>query len=512
MTQQGQQAVSAPSATGRRRGRWRFVALTCAIGLAGSVVAWPAGPSAAAPGGAAAQDNMALQWNKAVLEGVRRSRLAPPVVARAMAIVHTCMFDAWSAYDQKAVGTQLGSSLRRPPNERRVANKNEAISYAAYRAASELVPTGAAQYQAIMAAHGYDPADMTTDTATPAGIGNVACQAVLDVRHHDGSNQLGDVNGGAPYSDYTGYAPVNQVMDLSQPFDPATVVNPDRWQPLRYVDKAGATVTPSWALPHWSKVTPFALTSASQFRNSQGPLKFGTPEFVDQAKDLLEVSANLTDREKSISEYWSGGPASETPPGHWNLLAASVSARDHHGLTEDIQMFFALNNALFDAGISSWDNKITFDCVRPITAIRYLFAGQQVEAWGGPNMGTTTIDGATWFPYQPTSFPTPPFGEYTSGHSTFSAAAAEVLRRFTGSDRFGGQAVIKAGSSAVEPGTPAADVVLSWDTFTAAATEAGMSRRYGGIHFEFADRDGRAGGRQVGAVVWEKARSYIKGQ
>lgn len=483
--------------------------MLCAAGLAGSLVALPVSPSAAEPPAAAMEpDNIVLQWNSAVLEGVRRSRLGPPMVSRALAIVHTCMFDAWAAYDQKAVGTRLGATLRRPPAERRSAEKRKAVSFAAYRAASDLVPTGAPLYAAIMASSGYDPAD----TTTAAGVGNTACKAVLDFRHQDGSNQLGDLNGGAPYSDYTGYAPVNAVMDLTQPFDPATIVDPDRWQPLRYPDRAGVLVSPAWLAPYWSRVTPFALTSAGQFRRSAGPARFGTPEFLDQAREVLELSAGLTDRHKAISNYWSDGPASETPPGHWNVLAQWVSHRDQHGLNEDVQMFFALNNAVFDAGIAAWDSKITFDCARPVTAVRQLFAGQQVEAWAGPGQGTGMIDGATWRPYQPSFFPTPPFGEYTSGHSTFSAAAAEVLKRFTGSDVFGASAVVKAGSSPVEPAVPAADVTLSWSTFSEAADEAGMSRRYGGIHFERGDLDGRAIGRDVGAQAWDRAQGYVKGR
>lgn len=176
-------------------------------------------------------------------------------------------------------------------------------------------------------------------------------------------------------------------------------------------------------------------------------------------------------------------------------------------------MFFALTNAIFDAGIVAWDNKIVWDSVRPITAIRYLFKGQQIQAWGGPGQGTRMIDGGTWLPYQPSYFPTPPFAEYSSGHSNFSAAGAEVLRRFTGSDSFGASVTIAAGSSKVEPGiAPAAPVTLTWPTFSSASDEAGISRRYGGIHFEQGDLDARATGRMAGDQAFERAQSYIKGK
>ncbi|MDQ3574804.1 MAG: hypothetical protein M3404_07790 [Actinomycetota bacterium] len=150
--------------------------------------------------------------------------------------------------------------------------------------------------------------------------------------------------------------------------------------------------------------------------------------------------------------------------------------------------------------------------MRPITAVRYLFRGQQVRAWGGPGQGSRLVDGAEWQPYQASWFPTPPFGEYGSGHSTFSAAGAEVLRSFTGSDRFGHSVTVPRGSSWVEPGAvPATETALSWATFSEAADQAGMSRRYGGIHFEKGDLDARVSGRRVRAQAWAWARSYFDG-
>src|SRR5437764_14141962 len=79
--------------------------------------------------------NTVIQWNEAALQGVRDTKPGPPMVARALAIVHTCMYDAWAAYDEHALGTQLGAGLRRPPAEHGDDNQNKAISFAAYRSA-----------------------------------------------------------------------------------------------------------------------------------------------------------------------------------------------------------------------------------------------------------------------------------------------------------------------------------------------------------------------------------------
>jgi hypothetical protein len=178
-------------------------------------------------------ENVVVLWNNAVLQGVLDSRLGPPMVSRALAVTHTAIFDAWAAYDGVAVGTKLGGTVRRPARERTLANKSAAISFAAYRAAVDLFPGDRASvFDPLMASLGYDPADLSTDVSTPAGVGNVTSRALLDDRHHDGANQLGDEPGGVPgvpYSDYTGYTPLNAFMDIRVPFDPASVGNPDHW-------------------------------------------------------------------------------------------------------------------------------------------------------------------------------------------------------------------------------------------------------------------------------------------
>jgi hypothetical protein len=454
-------------------------------------------------------------WDSAALQGVRDSHIGPPMVARALAIVHTCIFDAWAAYDERAVGTQFGGQLRRPERERTLANKNEAVSFAAYRALVDLFALDQASvFDPLMLSLGYDPHNLTTNTDTPAGIGNVACDAVLAFRHHDGSNQLGDLHPGA-YSDWTGYASVNPASTV--PVKPELVLDPNHWQPLTYDDGATAPIphiiTQSFVGAQWYRVVPFAMTSPDQFRPfvaQFGPALYGSETYLRQSQDLITISANLTDEQKMIAEYWANGPHTELPPGHWALFAEFVSQRDLHTVDDDVKMFFALSNAIFDASIASWDAKRAFDSVRPIQAIPYLFHGQQIKAWR-PFQGTQTFDGSLWIPYQLTTFPTPPFPEYISGHSTFSAAGAEILRLFTNSDRFGDSVTFFAGSSKTEPGlTPQQDVTLSWATFTDAANQAGISRRYGGIHFELADLVGRATGRLVADQAWKKALSFIK--
>src|SRR5882672_5665700 len=85
--------------------------------------------------------SVVIRWNQAALDAIRITRSSPPVAARILAIAHTCMFDAWAAYEESATGTRMGGRLRRPIPERRTGNKEKAVSYAAYRALVDLVPS-----------------------------------------------------------------------------------------------------------------------------------------------------------------------------------------------------------------------------------------------------------------------------------------------------------------------------------------------------------------------------------
>jgi len=454
----------------------------------------------------ASADSVVLDWNNAALEAIRDTHPGPPMVARMLAVAHTCMFDAWAAYDEKAKGTRLGGKLRRPAAERTLANKNMAVSHAAHRCLSDLFPSETAKFDALMTGLGYNPADDSTDQSTPAGIGNLAANAVIEFRHHDGANQLGDLHPGA-YSDYTGYQPVNT---------PDTINDPNRWQPLAVPDGQGGFVTQQFIAPHWGLVAPYAMKDGAQFRKNlpapayydpSNPSSPDSRRFILQAQQILDYTAYLSDSQKVIAEYWADGPSSELPPGHWALFAQYVSHRDHYNLDKDVKLFFALTNAIFDAGIAAWDAKRAFDYVRPVTAIHYLFAGQTVQGWSGP------VDGAGWQPYQAPTVVTPPFAEYYSGHSVFSAAGAETLKRFTGSDAFGMSVTVPAGSSRVEPGVvPATDVTLYWATFSDAADEAGISRRYGGIHFIDGDLNARKLGRDIAGLAWKLSQKYFRGE
>lgn len=275
---------------------------------------------------------------------------------------------------------------------------------------------------------------------------------------------------------------------------------------------------------------------------------------------------DAADYYRAIAEYWADGPTSETPPGHWNTLANVASdalfadgtpqiAADSDDATDvgnrlewDVKLGVTLNGALHDAAITAWGVKAFYDSVRPISMIRWMGAqddalslpledglvevvteesaapGERhaglpvgdtaVFAWAGsPDdpenevSGVEWIRAVDWVPYQRSTFVTPAFASYVSGHSVFSRTGAEVLTRFTGSEYFPGGLLehpIAAGSFLHEDG-PTADIVLQWATYGDAADEAGRSRIWGGIHIAADDEVGRGLGRQVGEAAWAEA-------
>jgi PAP2 superfamily len=512
-----------------------------------------------------ANDNVILRWDEQLLSTIRAypRQTGPTITARALGVLHTATYDAWAAYDPVAKVTRPDGPAQQQANT--LDNKSKAISFAAYRVLNDLFPPGSfpsiGAYKTpdvLMTSPppnglGYDPNEVDNNTPgivdTPAEVGNLAAQAVLDYRrgklprdssaanpYGDGSNQVGDdPNGtsGVRYSDTTipHYTPQNQWNSVTQQW---------KWQPLCVLTApAGVNawnadhslplltppncVAPNYTIqgsltPQWGKVTTFSGLGPAQFQSmAPGPPKAAggiNYSNADVATALVDTDLSGADGDlkKAKAEYWADGPGSVFPPGHTAIFAQALSRKQTNSLDTDAKLFFMVGNAEMDASIASWWQKYKYDFWRPVTAIRYLYSGQQVKSWRGPGQGFHMVDGKDWMPYQALNVVTPNFPEYVSGHSTFTAAGASLLSLFNGGDTFGAGVKIPQGSSAIEPGiTPAADVTLSWPTFSDASNEAGWSRRYGGIHFYSGDMHGRAIGRQVAQYVYSKAQSYIKG-
>ncbi|MBB4079342.1 hypothetical protein GGR28_001962 [Lewinella aquimaris] len=282
------------------------------------------------------------------------------------------------------------------------------------------------------------------------------------------------------------------------------------------------------------------------------------------------------DYTRVLAEFWADGPLSETPPGHWfgifnTVMDHPLFRRNLWGegaeldpLEYDVKAYLTLGGAMHDAAITAWSIKGKYDYVRPISAIRYLAARGQAtvpdhrfydvggirldpgyielvnqaeevvnstalmtvkaRAWIGNSFiedaaieqaGVDWINPSVWEPYQRPNFVTPNFAGYISGHSTFSAAAATVLERLTGTPYFPGgvgEFIAKKNEFLVFEEGPSVDVVLQWATYHDAAAETSLSRIWGGIHPPADDIPGRRIGRIVARDAYERADKIFRGE
>ena len=211
------------------------------------------------------------------------------------------------------------------------------------------------------------------------------------------------------------------------------------------------------------------MNSSSQFR-PPGPPSLDSQQYAADYEEVKElgpaIGSTRTEDQTEIALFWADGAGTETPPGHWNSIAQIIADAQRNTLEENARLFALLNIAMADAAICSWDAKYTYDFWRPVTAI--AFAEPQLN----------------WMSF----IVTPPFPDYTSGHSTFSAAAATVLPLFFGTDDL----PFTTGSDFL-PG-----VFRSFSACFDAADEAAASRIYGGIHFRTASEDGLQAGISIG--------------
>jgi hypothetical protein len=427
----------------------------------------------------------------------------PTILSRTLAIWATAMYDAWAAYDVNAVGTRLGGTLRRPKNEHTLDNKKKAISYASYKALLFCYPEAKAYLDEEMTKLGYDPANQSVDPAKPEGVGNLAAQAVIDYRRHDGANQLGDEAGGngTPYGDYTYYVPVNP---------PDRIIDPDRWQPITFTLADGKQITPGFLTPHWYRVKPFAMERSSQFRPPPPPKTTSDNDVLKRETDqVLAYNNSLTPHQKAIVEFMRDGPRSTGQSGHWLRFAQDLSRRDKHDLDKDVKLYFAIANVAFDAFISCWETKRFYDSSRPWTLIHYYHKGEKVMGWAGVEGGVKEMPAEEWHPYSPMNFITPPFPGYTSGHATVSGACAKTLELFTGSDVYGFAERRK--HCELTEKTAGDFQMLDMPTWSGTAEMAALSRALGGYHIPADNNVGLKVGREIATWSWPKYQAYFDG-
>jgi hypothetical protein len=383
--------------------------------------------------------DMVIDWNNVALNAIRASSTAPPVASRALAIMQTSVYDALNAID--LTSKPYAVDVVALPNTSREA----AVAAAAHQVLEVLFASQEATIDAALTASLASIPDGAAETNGVA-LGQRVANQMLALRANDGSDATVDYTNGT---------------------------DPGDWQ----------RTPPAFAaplLPHWGGVQTFGIESAGQFPTS-GPPALTSDVYAAAFSEVKELgslnSALRTADQTNIAKFWASGGGTATPPGHLNMLAQTVSVAQNRTLAENAKLFAMLNVALADAAIACWDAKYDFDFWRPITAIR---------AADTDGNAATAAD-----PAWQSMLSTPPFPGYTSGHSTFSGAAAEVLKAFFGTDNI----------SFTLDSEDASVPDRSYSSFSQAAEESAVSRLYGGIHFNFDNNDGLAVGRSIGQYV-----------
>jgi membrane-associated phospholipid phosphatase len=447
-------------------------------------------------GSTASAASIVTEWLDQALPYAQEVAWEPTVGSRFLAILHTAIYDAWTAYDPIAVGVVAGTALKGQGGADNEANKREAISQAAFTVLRTFAPQHWHALIERMQELGYDP---NADTL-PAQVGRRAAAAVLADCRDDGANEAGN------FADTTGY-------------ESRTSGAPDAWRPIESFGKRQLPTT-----PQWSRVMPFALTRADQFRPAPPPAP-GTVEWSRQIDVLIKTSGALTDAQKAEAEFW--GIFGMAPAPQLIEMTKFVSNTNDLRLDDDVKLFFVASNAILDASIAAWDAKYAYDYVRPITAIRAL-GEAQISAWRPRSLpaalaystpavkadaeysvavpaGLGEVRAADWEPY----LPTPPFPSYVSGHSAFTAAWARVMELMTGKPDFDFKVTMRR--LYVEQRELAQPVTLSYPTFADAAEASGISRIWGGVHWPADNDRGLELGRKVGENAWRRAQQFVLG-
>jgi hypothetical protein len=433
--------ATGPAPRARRRRTLLAVGLVAVIAVTalGVGVVRYASPDRSCPAPAEHPEwTVARRWDEALLDAIRRALPNPPVHARNLFHTSVAMWDAWAAYDPVANGYVYTVKAQAQDV---AAARDEAISYAAYRVLSArfIKAVGGAdslgEFADVMDSLCYPLTMTSTEGDAPAAVGNRIAAAVIAYGMDDGSNQAD----GYAAPDYT---PVNDPLVVDQPG--TTMKDPNRWQPLQLAHMISQNGIPiengvqQAVGPHWGHVLGFGIpdggTDGVPIDPGPPPQLGGTPAqdqaYKDQAIEVIRRSSMLDagsdqtidispasiggnrlgtndgtghpvnpvtgqpyepdlvrvgDYARALTEYWADGPRSETPPGHWNVIANEVA--DDLGpdnlriggqgdpvdrLQWDVKTYLALNGAVHDAAIAAWGLKGHYDSVRPISMIRYL--------------------------------------------------------------------------------------------------------------------------------------------
>ena len=387
------------------------------------------------PGRAAESVNPVVQWNRNLLAIVRTPGAQPATIhpTRSFAMMHAAIYDAVNSIDQKH-----RTYLVRIEDVSRHASQEAAAASAAHEVLVSLYPT----FQTTL-----DVELQTSLAQIPDGpnkqqgiaIGRSAADQIVALRSNDGS-------GAQPAPFVFGNAPGDYQST------PPNFANPQ--------------------FTEWSRVTPFALDQASQFRPA-APAPLTSRTYTDAFNEVksfgVRHSTAATADQALAGRFWNGAIQN-----YWNEIAQTATLDRRLSTAQSARLFALLNLTFADSVIAFYDAKYTYNFWRPVTAIRAAASDDNPETTPDPN----------WLPEVGNTTPDP---SYPGAHAVISAAGAVVLRSFFGSDRFSFSITSEV----------LAGIERSFTTFSAAARDATLSRIFAGVHF----RTDLTTGEQLGTEV-----------
>jgi hypothetical protein len=417
--------------------RRRFLAGTLAAG------AWSWSRAAETP-----ENQVLVDWDRAVLQAVKAAAHNPCLTARSLAILHQAAHDALASQSGLPTFLRPKGGLSQPS-----APPSAAAAAAAYSVASALFPTHQPIFEQLRRRQLESTPEATRRASAEAGT--AWASAHLAARADDGASRA------------VTYVPRK---------------GPGLWQrtPIRFRPPE---------MPHWPQVRPFALTTSCQFRPGPPP-PLASPEYAAGWTEVRDyggaVSRARTEAETTIAKFWSLFSYTVTPAGHWNQILGDLAVQNNLPVPETARGFALLSTAMADASIAAWDTKYAYEFWRPVHAISR--ADEDDNPVTSPDPG--------WKPL----LETPPHPEYVSGHSVFSGVGVTILRHVFDRDDL---AFSRKSDSASGP-------QKSFTSLTTAADEMSRSRIYGGIHFRFSTEAGNRLGIDVAGWTRSWMENHLK--
>jgi membrane-associated phospholipid phosphatase len=392
-------------------------------------------------------DGAAVRWNEIARGLVAKYRTSPPVAARQYAALSVAQYDALVAAFAAKYRVQRPSPFSQdktlrplfadepdpvyPSSHAVVAGASARILANFYPAETAFVEDKARENEESRL---YAGLNYRSDIVAGDALGRVVANRVLTRVNADGAAaQLALTS--RSQTDWW----INKTRADGRRIAPRDTVDPGRLTGVNPL------------LPHWGEVKTWVVPDVVALR-PPAPPAFGSPDFQTALAEVRQISDTRTAEQLRIAQFWADGGGTATPPGHWNQIACDLLHEKGVNELRSARALALLNMAEMDAGICCWDAKYFYYLLRP-----WMADPQITTPVGQPN------------------FPT-----YTSGHSTFSGAASEVLSY-----------IFPDKKSQLE----------------AMAQEASISRVYGGIHFRFDCEAGLEGGHKIGQLAVSRGQS-----